>query len=133
MAAASTVEVPLMEDYDDGPGDVESGSKGGIRNDFAFHNNVAGASKAIRMGFLRKVYGLLAVQLIITTMIAGACLFTPTIKETIHAYPGFLLVAFVASFALLIGLHIKRKESPINLILLALFVSPCFSIKEPRV
>jgi len=121
-----------MDDYEDGSeaaGDLESGAAkgaaaaggGGIHNDFAYHNNVAGATKAIRMGFLRKVYGLLAVQLTITTMIAGACLFTPVIKETIHAYPGFLLVAFVASIGLLIGLHIKRKESPINLILLALF------------
>merc|ERR1711872_744237 len=101
------MEVPLMADYDDETvhaKDEESG--GGLQNDFAYHNNVAGSSKAIRMGFLRKVYGLLAVQLTLTTMIAGACLFTPVIKETIHAYPGFLLVAFVASIGLLIALHI---------------------------
>merc|ERR1711963_1016353 len=69
------------------------------------------------MGFLRKVYGLLAAQLTITTMIAAACLFTPAIKETIHAYPSLVMVAFFASIALLI----KRRESPINLVLLALF------------
>merc|ERR1711963_109124 len=32
------------------------------------------------MGFLRKVYGLLAAQLTITTMIAAACLFTPALS-----------------------------------------------------
>merc|ERR1719259_266520 len=52
------------------------------------------------MGFLRKVYGLLAAQLTITTMIAAACLFTPAIKETIHAYPGLVMVAFFASIGL---------------------------------
>jgi len=115
---AATMEsggVPLMSDYDGG----ESGS--GLEKDFAYHNNVAGADKVIRMGFLRKVYGLLAAQLTITTMIAAACLFTPAIKETVRAYPGLVLVAFVASIVLLIALHIKRKESPLNLVLLALF------------
>jgi len=120
MAAATTVDgVPLMSDFDGGESGGSAG--GGLEKDFAYHNNVAGADKAIRMGFLRKVYGLLATQLTITTMIAGACLFTPQIKETIHAYPGFVLVAFVASIGLLIALHIKRKESPLNLVLLALF------------
>lgn len=77
MAAANVDGVPLMSDYDGG----ESGNAdGGLEKDFAYHNNVAGADKAIRMGFLRKVYGLLATQLTITTMIAGACLFTPQIK-----------------------------------------------------
>jgi len=112
--------VPLMSDYDGGEagGPAESGT---IKNDFAYHNNVAGMDKHIRMGFLRKVYGLLAAQLTITTMIAAACLFTPAIKETIHAYPGLVMVAFFASIGLLIALHIKRRESPINLVLLALF------------
>lgn len=34
-----------------------------------------------------------------------------------------MIVAFIASIVLLIALHIKRKESPTNLILLAGFVS----------
>ena len=71
--------VPLMSDYDGGEAGGES-----VKNDFAYHNNVAGMDKHIRMGFLRKVYGLLAAQLTITTMIAAACLFTPAIK--VHSY-----------------------------------------------
>lgn len=112
---ATTTEVPLMSDYD-------GGESGGMEKDFAYHNNVAGADKAIRLGFLRKVYGLLAAQLTITTMIAAACLFTPAIKEAVHnSGPGLVLVSFVASVALIIALHIKRRESPLNLVLLALF------------
>ena len=70
--------VPLMSDYDGG--EAGGPAESGIKNDFAYHNNVAGMDKHIRMGFLRKVYGLLAAQLTITTMIAAACLFTPAIK-----------------------------------------------------
>ena len=70
--------VPLLDDIEGG-GNV-SDDEMDLKNDFAYHNNVAGAAKQIRMGFLRKVYGLLSVQLALTTLIAGVCLFTPQIK-----------------------------------------------------
>ena len=92
-----------------------------IKNDFAYHNNVTGAAKHIRMGFLRKVYGLLAAQLSLTTLIAAVCMFTPQLKEGIQAYPVILLLSFILSMGLLLALHIKRRETPINFILLAAF------------
>ena len=64
-----------------------------------------------------------------TTLIAAVCMLTPQIKEAVQSNPGFLLVAFILSFALLIGLYVKRRESPINLILLAAFVSYLFEIE----
>ena len=94
-----------------------------IKNDFNYHNNVIGATKHIRLGFLRKVYSLLGVQLILTTVIAAACMFTPQIKGFVHENPWMLLLAFVSSMGLLMALHVKRRESPVNLILLAAFVS----------
>lgn len=82
--------VPLMDDMEEGEGrkDMEGG---GIDSDFSYNNNVAGASKHIRLGttfpiqsenigilcisgFMRKVYGLLAVQLTITTIIGARAL-----------------------------------------------------------
>ena len=57
-----------------------------------------------------------------TTLIAAVCMLTPQVKEAVQGHPGFLLAAFVLSFAILIGLYVKRRESPINLILLAAFV-----------
>ena len=94
-----------------------------LKNDFAYHNNVHGAAKHIRLGFLRKVYTLLAVQLIMTTIIAGVCLMTPEIKGFVHSNPWLIMVNFILSIGFLIGLHIKRRETPVNLILLAGFVS----------
>ena len=96
---------------------------GDMKNDFAYHNNVHGAAKHIRLGFLRKVYTLLAVQLIMTTIIAGVCLMTPEIKGFVHSNPWLIMVNFILSIGFLIGLHIKRRETPLNLILLAAFVS----------
>ena len=68
---------------------------------------------------MRKVYGLLAVQLTITTLIGAVCLFTPGVKELVQGNSWVLLPAFILSIGLLIALHVKRKETPINLILLA--------------
>lgn len=111
-----TAAIPLMMDVEG-----EDQSKRGIENDFVFNNNVAGAGKMIRLGFMRKVYSLLSIQLAITTIIGAALLLTPGVKEMVQANSWMLLPAFVLSFGLLIALHIKRKESPTNLILLAAF------------
>ena len=153
MAAATSV--PLMSDIEGGGETEERQPKSDIKNDFSYHNNVAGAPALIRKGFLKKVqiylrymcfvfikqkvlfvfvwskiipfilqvYGLLSLQLTMTTMIAAVCMATPQIKEGVQSHPGFLLAAFVLSFAILIALFVKRRESPINLILLAAFVS----------
>jgi len=115
-----TSSVPLMMDMEGGEAD-KGGIETGLENDFNYNNNVAGASKHIRLGFMRKVYGLLAVQLTITTLIGAVCLFTPGVKELVQANSWVLLPAFLLSIGLLIALHIKRKETPINLILLASF------------
>lgn len=104
--------------------DVERGGKdceGGIEDDFAYRNNVLNATQAVRMGFIRKVYGLLTIQLFMTVLVAGVCMLTPPIKSFIHTNDWLMIVAFIASIVLLIALHIKRKESPTNLILLAGF------------
>ena len=85
---------------------------------------------------MRKVYGLLAVQLTITTIIGilrpsncdrdylikgAVLLFTPGVKEAVQSNSWMLFPAFILSMGLLVALHVKRKETPINLILLAAF------------
>merc|ERR1711915_26464 len=120
VTMVDTSQVPLMMDVDDGEPE-KGGVESGLEKDFSYNNNVAGASKHIRLGFMRKVYGLLAVQLTITTLIGAVCLFTPGVKELVQGNSWVLLPAFILSIGLLIALQIKRKETPINLILLAAF------------
>ena len=43
-----TTSVPLMMDIEGGEADVNN--KEGVENDFAYNNNVAGASKHVRLG-----------------------------------------------------------------------------------
>jgi len=114
---SSTVPLILQEDCERGGKDFE----GGIEDDFAYRNNVLQATKGVRMAFIRKVYGLLTVQLLLTIIVASLCMFTPPIKEFIHTNDWMMFVAMFSSIGLIIALHIKRKETPTNFILLAAF------------
>ncbi|KAL1491365.1 hypothetical protein ABEB36_011973 [Hypothenemus hampei] len=115
---SQTVPLILSEDVEQGGKEYE---ENGIENDFAYRNNVAQASKNIRMAFLRKVYGLLAMQLFLTTIIGAVFMFTPPIKGFVQTNDWMMLLSFFASIGLLIALHIKRKQSPTNFILLVAF------------
>ncbi|XP_066141408.1 protein lifeguard 4-like [Euwallacea fornicatus] len=115
---SQSVPLILSEDVEQGAKDYD---ENGIQNDFAYRNNVAQATKTIRLAFLRKVYGLLSMQIFFTVIIAGIFMFTPPIKGFVQTNDWMMIVSFFASIILLIPLHIKRKESPANFILLTLF------------
>lgn len=110
--------VPLMYAQED----CESGGKdSSIQNEFAYKNNVINAEVHVRLGFLRKVYSLLSVQLLVTVIIGAVCSLVEPVKVFIHQNDWMVLVAFVLSFVTLIALFALRRESPTNLILLAVF------------
>lgn len=105
--------------------DVENGGKedsiDGIQNDFAYNNNVHNADINIRMGFLRKVYGLLTVQLLLTVAVAATFMAFEPVRLFVQENPWTLLMSFFMTIAILVALHIKRRDHPANLILLAVF------------
>ncbi|XP_071053216.1 protein lifeguard 4-like [Onthophagus taurus] len=115
--AQQSIPLILQEDYEQGGKEYEED----IENDFAYRNNVKQASREVRFGFIRKVYSLLAFQLILTVIIAAVFMFTPPIKEFIHKNDWLMMIAMFSSFGLLIALHIKRKDTPTNFILLTAF------------
>ena len=45
-----TSSVPLMMDIEGGGGEEDVDNKPRLEDDFAYHNNVAGASKHVRLG-----------------------------------------------------------------------------------
>ena len=78
---AQTVPLVLQQDCELGGKDYDDD---GIENDFAYRNNVAQASKMVRMAFIRKVYGLLTAQILLTAVISAVFMFTPPLKEFVH-------------------------------------------------
>lgn len=77
---SQTVPLILAEDVEQGGKEYEVN----IEDDFAYRNNVLQASKSIRLAFIRKVYGLLTTQVLLTVVIASICMFTPPIRSFVH-------------------------------------------------
>eukprot|EP00118_Oscarella_pearsei_P004898 m.21759 g.21759 ORF g.21759 m.21759 type:complete len:244 (+) comp28215_c0_seq2:24-755(+) len=75
----------------------------------------------IRMGFLRKVYGILTAQLILTVIMATSFTTIGPIKAFVRGSPITLMVAAFATFGILIALLVKKNEHPTNLYLLTAF------------
>lgn len=94
--------------------------KTSIVDDFMYGSNVATSHVSIRLGFLRKVYGILSAQLAFTTLVGGIIMYS-NVGETVRNNPWIMLVNFFLTFTILICLMAKRKEYPLNFYLLAAF------------
>ncbi|GLI62948.1 hypothetical protein VaNZ11_005802, partial [Volvox africanus] len=84
------------------------------------------AERTIRQGFVRKVFGLLAVQLAITTAVAGFIVFSPAVKTYLLTNPLVVVLALVASFGIIISFTFSstaRQSHPLNLMLLFIFTA----------
>ncbi|CAK1600255.1 unnamed protein product [Parnassius mnemosyne] len=111
--------IPLMYAQED----CELGGKESIKDDFAYRNNVLNADKEIRLGFVRKVYGLLTIQLLATVAIAAVFLLVKPVQEFIHKNDWMVFIAFILSLVTLFALIAKRRDYPANLYLLAAFTA----------
>ncbi|RNA13095.1 lifeguard 4-like [Brachionus plicatilis] len=92
-----------------------------IVDDFMYGSNVAQSHVTIRLGFLRKVYGILFSQLAFTSIVCIFIINSPGFQEILKENPWIMIFNFGVTFALLIGLMINRTNYPMNYYLLALF------------
>jgi len=94
---------------------VEDGEYGGFTNSFT--------EKAVRLGFIRKVYSILCVQLVVTMGIIG--IFTvESVKLYAAGHPEMWWIALVIMIVSLISLACcegVRRKTPHNFIFLGLF------------
>ena len=90
-------------------------------------------SKIYRLGFLRKVYGILTIQLVVTAVICAMAMRIPgevvngkNDKYTVLAFgsflagsQGFQMVVFIVAIGVLFWLMFKKDSYPTNMILLS--------------
>ncbi|NXA33671.1 LFG4 protein, partial [Eudromia elegans] len=93
-----------------------------IEDDFNYGTNVASASLHIRMAFLRKVYSILSVQVLLTTVTSAVFLYWTGLQAFVHERPALLLISAFGSLATILALAFYRHQHPINLYLLFGFV-----------
>ncbi|NWI16785.1 LFG4 protein, partial [Crypturellus soui] len=94
-----------------------------IEDDFNYGTNVASASVHIRMAFLRKVYSILSVQVLLTTVTSAVFLYWTGLQAFVHERPALLLISAFGSLATILALAFYRHQHPINLYLLFGFIS----------
>lgn len=86
-----------------------------------FSNTFVQSKVSLRLGFIRKVYGILSAQLLLTTLVGAYFMFNENAKLFIQSSPNLLYFGCFLSFGLLIALHIKKNETPTNFYLLIAF------------
>ncbi|KAK3744020.1 hypothetical protein RRG08_021848 [Elysia crispata] len=92
--------------------------------DDGFFNTDSFSEKSVRMGFIRKVYAILSVQIGITVAMIALFLYVKPVKEYSEDNPWMWILAFVLTIIILIVLaccHDFRRKSPINMVLLISF------------
>ncbi|NXW88836.1 LFG4 protein, partial [Alopecoenas beccarii] len=94
-----------------------------IEDDFNYGSNVASASVHIRMAFLRKVYSILSIQVLLTTVTSAIFLYSTGVQAFVHERPALLLISGLGSLAIIVALTLYRHQHPVNLYLLFGFCS----------
>ncbi|NWW75441.1 LFG4 protein, partial [Climacteris rufus] len=103
---------------------AESGyPRSSIEDDFNYGSSVASASVHIRMAFLRKVYSILSIQVLLTTVTSAIFLYSTGVQAFVHERPALLLVSAFGSLAVIVALTLYRHQHPVNLYLLFGFCS----------
>lgn len=91
-----------------------------IPDDFKVGVAVIDCDAEIRLAFIRKVYSILFVQLLATSLVSLG-LSHPAAVAFHQDHPWFIYIPMVGSFASLLGVYWKRHQHPANLVLLGLF------------
>ncbi|KAM0323644.1 hypothetical protein ACHAQA_008579 [Verticillium albo-atrum] len=92
-----------------------------LPDDFKFGGSVAEATIDIRMQFIRKVYAILTVQLIVTGAVSALSFFSEGYKTWIQSHPGVVWASLFGSIAFMLLTFWKRKSYPTNLLFLSGF------------
>lgn len=80
-----------------------------------------GVPQYVRNDFLKKVYAILSVQLLVTTIVAGYILTTPSVRDFVMHSSGMMMLCFVGTLICIIAMHCVKDQYPLNLALLAVF------------
>ncbi|KAI6174409.1 hypothetical protein M3Y98_01186900 [Aphelenchoides besseyi] len=130
----STMHVPLLRDQDSDHEDVERGgppSYEQVQNDGARFmgpkmrsdgkDPVALADASIRLGFLRKVLGILSFQFAATVILCAALYLTPVIRGFVQQQSWLMFVFLFGSIGVLFAMFVHAYNAPLNYFLLGIW------------
>ncbi|KHJ31656.1 putative bax inhibitor family protein [Erysiphe necator] len=98
-------------------------SENELPDDFKYGGCVAEATVDIRMAFVRKVYAILSVQLIATTVLSSISFFSASFKYWIQSHQWMMWISLFGAIVFMLLTYWKRKSYPSNLIFLSGFTA----------
>ncbi|KAL2013620.1 hypothetical protein VTN00DRAFT_1145 [Thermoascus crustaceus] len=94
-----------------------------VPDDFKFGGSVAEATLPIRMQFIRKVYSILTVQILLTTILSSVSFFSDRYRLWIQSNFWLMAISLIGAIAFMFLTFWKRKSYPANLLFLSGFTA----------
>ncbi|VFQ79817.1 unnamed protein product [Cuscuta campestris] len=104
-------------------GDAAVGGAKGDIEEGTLHPGLGYGENLLRWAFIRKVYGILAAQILVTTLVSAVTVFYAPVNELLRTNSGLLLFFIFLPFILLWPLHVYQQKHPLNFIFLGLFTA----------
>eukprot|EP00871_Galdieria_phlegrea_P005586 jgi/Galph1/6028/GphlegSOOS_G4726.1 len=117
--------VPISSDTTDKKQSYE-GRQSGITDygqDFEYGTSVATCMQLVRLGFLRKVYGILSLQLGLTVFVSALFMMNQSVSAFILRNIWLLWIGLLTTLGSLFALIFYKNQHPINMYLLGLFTA----------
>ncbi|CAI7570791.1 unnamed protein product [Penicillium pancosmium] len=92
-----------------------------LPDDFKFGGTVAEGTIEIRMQFVRKVYSILTVQILLTTIMSSISFFNTTYRDWIQGNFWLMIISVFGALGFMLATYWKRKSYPTNLLFLSGF------------
>ncbi|OBZ85341.1 Bax inhibitor 1 [Choanephora cucurbitarum] len=93
----------------------------GSGDDDMLKETIANSSREVRLQFVRKVYSILAIQLLTTSALSATYMFNQTAKHWVQTNVWMFYITFFMTIGTLFALFWKGRSFPTNYILLSLF------------
>ncbi|KAL1970943.1 hypothetical protein VTN77DRAFT_2777 [Rasamsonia byssochlamydoides] len=94
-----------------------------VPDDFKFGGTVWEGTLPIRMQFIRKVYSILTVQILLTTVLSAISFFSDSYRRWIQSNSWLMIVSLVGAIGFMFLTYWKRKSYPTNLLFLSFFTA----------
>jgi len=94
-----------------------------VPDDFKFGGSIAEATIDIRMQFIRKVYSILTVQILLTTILSSVSFFSSGYRTWIQSNSWMMWVSLFGAIGFMFATYWKRKSYPTNLLFLGAFTA----------
>jgi len=94
-----------------------------VPDDFKYGGSIAEATIDIRMQFIRKVYSILTVQILLTTILSSVSFFSSGYRTWIQSNSWMMWVSLFGAIGFMFATYWKRKSYPTNLLFLGAFTA----------